>query len=94
MRGAEFEVSFASGERTRCVVQPGALGRLDELSAEAGLTGKGALFADARLLGTPHRAALLRHAGTRLGAPLPRPVDEPRWPFTELAGWPPTSRRC
>ena len=78
MRGADFEVRFASGERTRCVIRPGALGSLEDLAAEAGLSGKGALIADERLLTTRHGPALLRYAETRLGRPIARPVGEDR----------------
>ena len=78
MPGADFEVRFASGERTRCLIRAGALGSLDELATEAGLSGKGALIADERLLATPHGAVLLRYADTRLGRPIARPVSEAR----------------
>jgi 3-dehydroquinate synthetase len=76
--GADFEVQFASGERTRCVIRPGALATLDELATEAGLPGKGALIADERLLSTRHGVALLRYADTRLGRPIARSVSEAR----------------
>jgi len=78
VRGADFEVRFASGERTRCVIRPGALASLEDLAAEAGLSGKGALIADERLLTTRHGPALLRYAETRLGRPIARPVGEDR----------------
>jgi len=76
--GADFEVQFASGERTRCLIQPGALATLDELASDAGLPGKGALIADERLLSTRHGPALLRYAETRLGRPIARSVSEAR----------------
>src|SRR4051812_31898628 len=68
--GAEFDVEFRSGERTRCVIREGALGRLDELSAEVGLSGTGALLVDERLLSTRHQEALVPYAESRLGAPI------------------------
>jgi 3-dehydroquinate synthase len=74
--GGEFEVRFASGERTRCVIRSGALGTLDQLASEAGLSGKGALIADERLITTRHGSALLRYGETRLGRPITRPVSE------------------
>jgi len=76
--GADFEVRFASGERTRCLIRAGALGSLDELATEAGLSGKGALIADEGLLATRHGPVLLRYANTRLGRPIARPVSEGR----------------
>jgi 3-dehydroquinate synthetase len=76
--GADFEVRFDSGERTRCVIRAGALASLDELATEAGLSGKGALIADERLFVTHHGPVLLRYAETRLGRPIPRPVSEAR----------------
>ena len=78
MPGGEFEVRFASGERTRCVIRAGALATLDELASEAGLSGKAALIADERLLSTRHGPALLRYADTRLGRPITRSVSEAR----------------
>ena len=76
MRGGEFEVLFASGERTRCVIRPGALASLETIATDAGLTGKGALIADERLLSLRHGAALLRYGETRLGRPIARAVSE------------------
>jgi 3-dehydroquinate synthetase len=82
--GAELDVEFASGARTRCVIEPGALARLDELCAAVGLNGTGALLCDARLLALPHRAALLAFEKTRLGTPLARPVSEARKSLAEV----------
>jgi len=78
VRGADFEVPFTSGERTRCVIRGGALSSLDELATEVGLPGKGALIADEGLLSTRHGAALLRYGETRLGRLIARPVREER----------------
>jgi 3-dehydroquinate synthetase len=74
--GAEFEIEFASGARTRCVFRTGALEHLGELCAGVGFRGTGALLCDARLLATPWREALLAQESTRLGAPIPRSVSE------------------
>jgi len=82
--GADLEIEFRSGARTRCVFAPGGLRRLDELSAQAGLTGTAGLLCDARLLSTSHRDALLAYGATRLGAPLARPVDEARKTLEEV----------
>jgi len=76
--GADFEVRFASGERTHCVIRPAALTGLDVIATYAGLEGKGALIVDERLLSTRHGAALLGYADTRLGRPIARAVSEER----------------
>jgi len=76
--GGDFEVRFASGERTRCLIRPGELSRLEAIATEAGLSGKGAILADERLLSTRHGAALLGYAPTRLGRPIARAVSEQR----------------
>src|SRR6266852_2165399 len=82
--GADLEIEFRSGARTRCVFATGGLRRLDELSAQVGLTGTAGLLCDARLLSTSHRDALLAYGATRLGAPLARPVDEARKTLEEV----------
>ncbi|MFL5309092.1 MAG: 3-dehydroquinate synthase family protein [Myxococcales bacterium] len=76
MPGADLEIDFRSGARTRCVFAAGALRRLDELSGQVGLTGTAGLLCDARLLATAHRDTLLTYGSTRLGPPLARPVSE------------------
>ncbi|HWE22937.1 MAG TPA: 3-dehydroquinate synthase family protein [Myxococcales bacterium] len=78
MPGGELDIEFRSGARTRCVFQRGALDRLEELCAAAGLGGTGALLCDARLLATAWREPLLAYESTRLGAPIPRPISESR----------------
>ena len=78
MPGGDFEIRFASGERTRCVIRPGALASLEAIATDEGLAGKGALIADERLLVTRHGPALLRYSETRLGRPIARPVSEKR----------------
>jgi 3-dehydroquinate synthase len=82
--GAELDIAFRSGARTRCVFAVGALGKLDELCAGVGLTGSAGLVCDERLLATPHREALLAYASTRFGEPLARPVSEPRKTLAEV----------
>ena len=84
MPGADFEVEFRSGARTRCVIEAGALRRLDELCGQVGLAGRAALLCDARLLGTAHREALLGFSQTRFGTPLARPVSEARKTLAEV----------
>src|SRR5205085_1406541 len=64
--------------RTTCVIEPGALRRLPQLCAEAGLSGVSGLICDARLLSF-HREALLA-----LGQPLARPVNEARKTLAEV----------
>src|SRR5712692_9362662 len=82
--GADLDIEFRSGARTRCVFAAGGLKRLDELSAQVGLTGTAGLLCDARLLSTVHRDALLAYGTTRLGAPLARPVSEARKALGEV----------
>jgi 3-dehydroquinate synthetase len=82
--GADLDIEFPSGARTRCVFAAGGLRRLDELSAQVGLTGTAGLLCDARLLSTAHRDALLACGTTRLGAPLARPVSEARKTLGEV----------
>ncbi|MFL5365273.1 MAG: 3-dehydroquinate synthase family protein [Myxococcales bacterium] len=84
MPGAEFEVKFSSGERTRCVIRDGALSSLEQIAGEAGLSGKGALIVDERLLTTRHGAALLGYGQTRLGRPIARSVSEERKCLVEV----------
>ena len=84
MPGGELDIEFGSGARTRCVFAVGGLSRLDELSAQVGLTGTAGLLCDARLLATPHRDALLAYGDTRLGPPIARPVSEARKTLAEV----------
>ena len=84
MPGGDLDIELRSGARTRCVFAAGGLRRLDELSAEVGLTGTAGLLCDARLLSTAHRDALLAYGTTRLGAPLARPVSEARKTLGEV----------
>ncbi|MFN2549724.1 MAG: 3-dehydroquinate synthase family protein [Myxococcales bacterium] len=74
-----LEVKFSGGGRTTCVIERGALRRVPDLCAEAGLAGASALLCDARLLALPHREALLA-----LGEPLARPVNEQRKTLAEV----------
>jgi len=66
---ATFDVTFPAGARTTCIVGAGALMRLDEHCAAAGLTGDAALIADAKVLS-------LHAMPAGLGAPIARPVAE------------------
>jgi len=69
-----IEVRFASGARTDCVIEPGALQRLPALCAGAGLGGIAGLVCDQRLLSL-HREALLA-LGAHFGDLVSRPVAE------------------
>src|SRR5262249_23319515 len=82
--GAELEIEFRSGARTRCVFEPGSLRRLDELSAQAGLAGTAGPLCDAHLLSTSHREALLSYGPTRIGPPLGRSLGEARKTLFEV----------
>ena len=84
MPGVELDIEFRSGARTRCVFEPGGLRRLDELSANVGLTGTAGLLCDARLLSTAHRDTLLGYGTTRLGSPLACAVSETRKTLGEV----------
>ncbi len=77
-----IEVQFASGPRTTCVIERGALARLPALCAAAELSGTAGLLCDARLLSL-HREAFvsLRPA---FGDPLARPVSEARKALAEV----------
>jgi 3-dehydroquinate synthetase len=77
-----IEVRFPSGARTDCVIEPGALQRLPELCAAAGLTGVAGLLCDARLL-LLHEDAL-RSLRSQFGDPLARPVAETRKTLAEV----------
>jgi 3-dehydroquinate synthase len=77
-----LEVQFPSGARTTCVVEPGALQRLPQLCAEAGLTGTAGLLCDAKLT-LLHGEALLA-LRPALGDPLARPVAEARKTLAEV----------
>jgi len=68
-----IEVRFASGARTDCVIEAGALQRIPKLCAEAGLGGTAGFVCDARVL-TLHRDAVSALAA--LGEPISRPVSE------------------
>lgn len=76
------EVRFASGARTDCVIEAGALGRLQELCAEAGLSGTPGLLCDARLV--PLHKERLRTLSQSFGEPLARPVSEERKTLAEV----------
>jgi 3-dehydroquinate synthase len=77
-----LEVSFPSGARTTCVIEPGALSRLPQLCNEAGLSGTAGFLVDARVLDL-HRETL-RGLVERLGPPLPRSVSEERKGLAEV----------
>jgi 3-dehydroquinate synthetase len=77
-----LEVKFPSGARTTCVIEPGALARLPELCAGAGLNGLAGFLVDANVLRL-HRE-VLRSLEPRLGPPLARPVSEERKGLAEV----------
>jgi 3-dehydroquinate synthetase len=77
-----LEVQFTSGARTTCVIEPGALSRLPQLCAAAGLTGTAGLLCDAKLT-LLHREALLA-LRPAFGDPLARPVNETRKTLAEV----------
>ena len=77
-----IEVRFASGTRTDCVIEPGALQRLPALCAGAGLGGTPGLLCDARVLSL-HRDALLS-LGEHFGDPIGRAVSEARKTLPEV----------
>jgi 3-dehydroquinate synthetase len=77
-----LEVKFPSGARTTCVIEPGALSRLPQLCADAGLTGLSGFLVDANVLQL-HRE-MLRALEARLGPPLARPVSEERKGLAEV----------
>src|SRR5712692_3026710 len=76
--------AWRSSRRRAIRSTPAGLRRLDELSAQVGLTGTAGLLCDARLLSTAHRDALLAYGTMRLGAPLARPVSEARKALGEV----------
>jgi len=76
-----IEVRFASGARTDCVIEAGALQRIPKLCAEAGLGGTAGFVCDARVL-TLHRDAVSALAA--LGEPISRPVSEARKTLEEV----------
>ena len=80
--GPTIEVPFASGAKTTCLIERGALARLPELCAAAGLSGKAGLLCDARLF-TLHREALLA-LQPAFGDALARPVSEVRKSLAEV----------
>ena len=69
-----IEVRFPSGARTDCVIEAGALRRVPQLSAAAGLSGRGALICDRRLQ-LLHEDAL-RALQADYGEPIARPIAE------------------
>ncbi|TMA11994.1 MAG: 3-dehydroquinate synthase [Deltaproteobacteria bacterium] len=77
-----IEVRFASGARTDCVIEAGALQRLPALCANAGLSGSSGLLCDARVLSL-HRDELLA-LGAHFGDPVGRPVSESRKTLAEV----------
>ena len=79
-----IEVPFASGARTTCVIEQGALRRLPELCAAAGLSGAAGLLCDAKLT-LLHREALLA-LRPAFGDPLARPVNEEWKSLAEVEG--------
>jgi 3-dehydroquinate synthetase len=76
------EVQFASGAHTRCLIEPGALGRLPQLCAEMGLGGTAGLLCDAKLT-LLYRDTLLA-LRPAFGDPLARPVSESRKTLAEV----------
>jgi 3-dehydroquinate synthetase len=77
-----LEVRFPSGANTTCVIEPGALSRLPQLCADAGLTGTAGFLCDARVLQL--HGERLRALESRLGPPLARPVSEERKGLAEV----------
>ena len=77
-----LEVHFTSGAGTRVVIEAGALARLPQLCAEAGLSGTAGLLCDARLT-LLHREAMLALKST-FGELLARPVSEERKTLAEV----------
>ncbi|HXN55699.1 MAG TPA: 3-dehydroquinate synthase family protein [Myxococcales bacterium] len=86
MRGPEtlhsFEVKFAGGARTLCAIGPGALDRVPELCAQAGLAGEAQVVCDARLVSLHPQA--LERLSKSFGAPLARTVSESRKALAEV----------
>ena len=78
------EVRFASGARTDCVIEAGALRRLPELCAAAELSGTAGLLCDARLV--PLHGEMLHALAAHFGDPLARPVSEARKTLAEVEG--------
>lgn len=76
------EVRFASGARTDCVIEPGALERLPELCDRAELAGTAGLLCDARLF--PLHRERLQALAARFGDPLARPVSEAQKTLAEV----------
>ena len=79
---ARIEVPFASGAKTTCLIERGALSRLPELCASVGLSGAAGLLCDARLLSL-HGEKLLALRPS-FGDPLARPVNESRKTLAEV----------
>ena len=77
-----IEVPFASGAKTTCLIERGALSRLPELCASVGLSGTAGLLCDARLLSL-HGEKLLALRPS-FGDPLARPVNESRKTLAEV----------
>jgi 3-dehydroquinate synthase len=76
------EVRFASGERTECVIEAGALQRLPELCEAAGLAGTAGVLCDARLL--PLHREKLQALAAHFGDLLARPVSEGQKTLAEV----------
>ena len=77
-----LEVDFKGGARTSVVIEPGALSKLPQLCAGAGLTGTCGFLCDARLLALPHRQTLLSLGWEALA----RPVSEEWKSLAEVEG--------
>ena len=76
------EVRFASGARTDCVIEAGALQRLPELCEAAGLAGTAGLLCDARLV--PLHRDKLQALAAQFGDVLARPVSEAQKTLAEV----------
>ena len=76
------EVRFASGARTECVIEAGAVQRLPELCKAAGLTGTAGLLCDARLV--PLHRDKLQPLAAHFGDVLARPVSEAQKTLAEV----------
>ncbi len=77
-----IEVRFASGARTDCVIEAGALRRLPELCDDADLRGTAGLLCDAKVLALQRDPVVALR--DRFGDPLARPVSEARKTLAEV----------
>ncbi len=77
-----IEVPFASGAKTTCLIERGALARLPELCAAAGLSGTAGLICDARLFSLQRDALLSLQPA--FGDVLARPLSEARKSLAEV----------